>query len=583
MKKLLPLILILFLASCAHHRLEDTKGDTGLGTSPFSTGGTFTATQANAMNNAVNDNAGDIADLVTLSGVAANSENLGTFTGSTIADSSTIYAALQAIETAVEATTDDQTAAEVVNTPAGDIAAVTVQAALNELDTDKQAAATASTDTERLAHEYNTSVHNDTCVDGECGASFTGNTITFSRAIASGEFWIWAENIGGEWKLYRQGYNENDPTEIKGGYVDESGNFVMSGQIDFAGEVTAPTQAASDSSNRVATMAAVQAAIAAALGTSGVDSYPADYSFDDVADANVTTEYDDNMTVTDIDSTTSISISGGGGEYQINAGARTSTAGTVALNDEVTVYLESSSLNSTTTTTSLNVGGMIRAFNVTTAAGGGTTCTGGITFNWPMLADFVTTEDISTDNGGCSAGDLTVTLESSASGEDVSGLGSTGYALYIPGAYDTASFDLSSYDLWDYSAGTVSFDFRVATWANSGWLFSLVGESSQDEFIIMLYDGDDIRVQYEGSNAGPVRATTAAAGLVVDTWYHLEAKWRAGATDPSVSVTVEGITATATTDLTAFDTAPVEMNVGNASGVAPAFYIKNVRVYDSWQ
>ena len=104
MKKLLPLILILFIASCAHHRLEDTKGDTGLGTSPFSTGGTFTATQANAMNNAVNDNAGDIADLVTLTGVAANSENLGTFTGSTIADSSTIYAALQAIETAVEAT-----------------------------------------------------------------------------------------------------------------------------------------------------------------------------------------------------------------------------------------------------------------------------------------------------------------------------------------------------------------------------------------------------------------------------------------------------------------------------------------------
>jgi hypothetical protein len=41
-------------------------------------------------------------DLVTLSGVAANSESLGTFTGVTIPDSSTVKAALQALETAHE-------------------------------------------------------------------------------------------------------------------------------------------------------------------------------------------------------------------------------------------------------------------------------------------------------------------------------------------------------------------------------------------------------------------------------------------------------------------------------------------------
>ena len=43
-----------------------------------------------------------ISDLQTLSGVAANAQNLGTFTGDTIADSSTIKSALQALETAVE-------------------------------------------------------------------------------------------------------------------------------------------------------------------------------------------------------------------------------------------------------------------------------------------------------------------------------------------------------------------------------------------------------------------------------------------------------------------------------------------------
>ena len=45
----------------------------------------------------------DLDDLVTLSGVSANSTNLGTFTGSTIADNETIKGALQDLEDGVEA------------------------------------------------------------------------------------------------------------------------------------------------------------------------------------------------------------------------------------------------------------------------------------------------------------------------------------------------------------------------------------------------------------------------------------------------------------------------------------------------
>lgn len=44
----------------------------------------------------------DVADLTTLTGVASNSTSLGTFTGSTIPDNSTIKASDQALETAVE-------------------------------------------------------------------------------------------------------------------------------------------------------------------------------------------------------------------------------------------------------------------------------------------------------------------------------------------------------------------------------------------------------------------------------------------------------------------------------------------------
>ena len=47
------------------------------------------------------------ADLITLTGVAENSAHLGTFTGSTIADNSTIKVALQALETAAEGSVQD--------------------------------------------------------------------------------------------------------------------------------------------------------------------------------------------------------------------------------------------------------------------------------------------------------------------------------------------------------------------------------------------------------------------------------------------------------------------------------------------
>ena len=52
--------------------------------------------------NLINDNETHIDNVATLTGVAKDSANLGTFSGSTITDSSTIKAALQLLETAVE-------------------------------------------------------------------------------------------------------------------------------------------------------------------------------------------------------------------------------------------------------------------------------------------------------------------------------------------------------------------------------------------------------------------------------------------------------------------------------------------------
>lgn len=63
----------------------------------------FVSGVTNAIQSQIDDVVGDVADLVTLSGVAANSTDLGTFTGSIIPDSSTVKDALQSLETFIEA------------------------------------------------------------------------------------------------------------------------------------------------------------------------------------------------------------------------------------------------------------------------------------------------------------------------------------------------------------------------------------------------------------------------------------------------------------------------------------------------
>lgn len=65
----------------------------------------------------------DVADLTTLSGVASNALTLGTFTGITIPDSSTIKAAIQSLETALESAT--------ISDPTNNIRVVSVNTTLS--------------------------------------------------------------------------------------------------------------------------------------------------------------------------------------------------------------------------------------------------------------------------------------------------------------------------------------------------------------------------------------------------------------------------------------------------------------------
>lgn len=82
------------------------------------------ASFSTTVTNLINANETHIDNVATLSGVAKDSTNLGTFSGSTIADSQTVKAALQALETAVEAA-GSATSLSAVVTDAADLQTLT--------------------------------------------------------------------------------------------------------------------------------------------------------------------------------------------------------------------------------------------------------------------------------------------------------------------------------------------------------------------------------------------------------------------------------------------------------------------------
>ena len=136
----------------------------------------------------------DVDHLVTLTGVATASDDLGSFSGSTIADSSTIKASLQALETAVEAAEESQadleidhlitltgmsTSAEHLSTFTGSTISdnSTIKVALQSLETALEAAE----ETAAINSVY-TGVLGVSAGDADLG-TFTGTTIADGKDL----------------------------------------------------------------------------------------------------------------------------------------------------------------------------------------------------------------------------------------------------------------------------------------------------------------------------------------------------------------------------------------------------------------
>ena len=103
--------------------------------------------------------------------------------------------------------------------------------------------------------------------------------------------------------------------------------------------------------------------------TLAADITPDPFSFDPQTGVALSTPITSNsITITGIDAPSPISIAGNSGQYSIDGGTFTTTAGTISNNDTVQVRQTSSSSSLVTTTTTLTIDGVQTDFDVTTLA-----------------------------------------------------------------------------------------------------------------------------------------------------------------------------------------------------------------------
>lgn len=151
------------------------------------------------------------------------------------------------------------------------------------------------------------------------------------------------------------------------------------------------------------------------VGTSEEDTTPAAFSFADVTNANLSTLTTASaVTISGINASTPVSVSGGGAEISINGGGWV-TSGNITNGQTLAVRLTSSGSYATAVTATVNVGGVTDSWSVTTEANCGGYSYGGFCYYYANAGQDC--NSVCTSRGGCNLSG-TVYLGSGASDND---------------------------------------------------------------------------------------------------------------------------------------------------------------------
>lgn len=158
---------------------------------------------------------------------------------------------------------------------------------------------------------------------------------------------------------------------VSGGtYSKNGGAYTSSGGTAVNGDTFAVRQTSSGSystvTNCILTVGTVSDTYS--VTTRSADNVPDGYNFTDQTGLELSTlTYSNTETITGLEASVSVSISGNSAQFSINGGAYT-TSGTISNNQTLRLRMNSSSSYSTQVSTTVNVGGVTDAWAITTRA-----------------------------------------------------------------------------------------------------------------------------------------------------------------------------------------------------------------------
>jgi len=215
------------------------------------------------------------------------------------------------------------------------------------------------------------------------------------------------------------------------------------------------------------------------------------------------------------------------------------------------------------------------------AAGGCTSCTGGLLF----AAYFEENENLNITEGtpcGCAAGGGDVTWTAADSCVIVEG--ANGYVDSADGD-KLVSFTVSSDDIVDDAAGSVAMKIKCNTIASGGRFFEVYYNGS-NFFYFYFYQTDDIYFMYEGNN---VEVYAGFTNQVADgNVYYILARWTTSDVNPNLYFAAYNSSKelidedTTDTNLTALTATPTVLKIGNEAAIDSDTHIYGVKIYDSY-
>lgn len=220
-------------------------------------------------------------------------------------------------------------------------------------------------------------------------------------------------------------------------------------------------------------------------------------------------------------------------------------------------------------------------------------CTGNLLFSWHFEDTTVT----SGSPGGCSVGDTTATATGTGTTLSATQFEDGAKAGYFPDAADGGgtnryyTFDVAAEDIVKNNQGTIDLWIYVTTFVNGGVVFDTAADGNNGIGLSETTASTINQFRIDVNAGGTFRhaTTTFASNFLLNTWYHVIAKWDHTAhssnyiqicADTTTGTTNCGVTTTA---LGTWAGTLASEIWGNQGSGATTFYIDNVKVYGTWQ